>query len=173
MNPVRPSAPTLPEAAVLGGAVTREMLRDAAGREARGGSAVVRSVLAQSLPSRADLGRAYEAGLPGYTYLEGGRGSPFQITAQGLDALGNDVETIPSAGDERVAFWRDKLNGSASKIFDAFVQNYPMELDKDDIGHLTGLATRGGAFNTAMRDLKDHGLISGRGKYTLTSDLFE
>ena len=64
MNPVRPSAPTLPEAAVLGGAVTREMLRDAAGREARGGSAVVRSVLAQSLPSRADLGRAYEAGLP-------------------------------------------------------------------------------------------------------------
>ena len=108
-----------------------------------------------------------------YNYLEGGRGSPFQITAQGLDALGNDVETIPSAGDERVAFWRDKLNGSASKIFDAFVQNYPMELDKDDIGHLTGLATRGGAFNTAMRDLKDHGLISGRGKYTLTSDLFE
>jgi len=60
----RPAGPSLPEAAVCGGAVTREMLRESAAREGREGSDVVRSLLAQSLPSRADLGRAYEAGLP-------------------------------------------------------------------------------------------------------------
>jgi len=64
MNPLRPAGPSLPEAAVRGGAVTRETLQDAAGREGREGSEVVRSLLAQSLPSRADLGRAYAAGLP-------------------------------------------------------------------------------------------------------------
>jgi len=48
-------------AAVLGGAVTRERLRDAAGREGRGASPLVRSLLAQSLPSILDLARAYAA----------------------------------------------------------------------------------------------------------------
>jgi hypothetical protein len=48
-------------AAVLGGAVTRERLLDAAAREGRGGSPLVRSLAAQSLPGIADLARAYAA----------------------------------------------------------------------------------------------------------------
>ncbi len=106
-------------------------------------------------------------------YMDGGRGAPFVITPTGRAAMGDAVETVPSAGDERVAFWRGKLSGCAVTIFDAFVEHYPEPLSKDDIGNFTGLATRGGAFNTAMRDLKDHDLISGRGTYHLSPDLFE
>ncbi|MHC4732326.1 MAG: hypothetical protein ACYS6Z_17295, partial [Planctomycetota bacterium] len=50
-------------AAILGGAVTRERLLRAATREGRAGLPLIRSLLAQSLPTTADLARAYrEAG---------------------------------------------------------------------------------------------------------------
>jgi len=51
--------PTGALAAVLGGAVTRERLQRAASSEGRGDSALVHSLLAQSLPSVEDLARAY------------------------------------------------------------------------------------------------------------------
>jgi len=50
-------------AAVLGGAVTREQLQRAAIREGRSDAALVRTLLAQALPTVEDLARAYrEAG---------------------------------------------------------------------------------------------------------------
>jgi len=65
MTPLgRPAGPEGATAAVLGGAVTRERVRAAAARDGRGGSPLVRSLLAQSLPSDADLARAFSAGGP-------------------------------------------------------------------------------------------------------------
>jgi hypothetical protein len=50
-------------AAVLGGAVTRERLLRAASQEGHAGSPLIHSLLAQSLPTTADLARTYrEAG---------------------------------------------------------------------------------------------------------------
>ena len=46
-------------AAVLGGAVTKERLQEAAARAAKDGSPLVQSLLAQSLPTREELARAY------------------------------------------------------------------------------------------------------------------
>jgi hypothetical protein len=46
-------------AAVLGGAVTRERLQHAAAREGRTDAALVRTLLAQALPTAEDLARAY------------------------------------------------------------------------------------------------------------------
>jgi hypothetical protein len=46
-------------AAVLGGAVTRERLHRAASREGRTDAALVRTLLAQALPTAEDLARAY------------------------------------------------------------------------------------------------------------------
>ncbi|MGQ0614382.1 MAG: hypothetical protein ACT4PV_11650 [Planctomycetaceae bacterium] len=48
-------------AAVAGGAVTRERLRDAAAREGRDGSPLVRALLARSLPATSELARSYES----------------------------------------------------------------------------------------------------------------
>ena len=48
-------------AAVLGGAVTRERLLDAAAREGRDGDPLLRALVQRYLPSRGDLGRSYEA----------------------------------------------------------------------------------------------------------------
>jgi len=58
---MKPAGPESAVAAVVGGAVTRERLLDAARREGRSASPLVRSLLAQSLPSVADLARAYGA----------------------------------------------------------------------------------------------------------------
>jgi len=63
MNPLqRNRGPSGAIAAVLGGAVTRERLLQAASGEGRGGSPLVASLLAQSLPSIEDLARAYREG---------------------------------------------------------------------------------------------------------------
>ncbi len=65
MTPIgRPAGPEGATAAVLGGAVTRERVQAAAARDGRGGSPLIRSLLAQSLPSDADLARAFGAGGP-------------------------------------------------------------------------------------------------------------
>lgn len=107
-------------------------------------------------------------------WIEGGRGTPLKITDVGLVALGSNREHIPEAGEERLNFWRGKVNGSAQKIFDAFIENYEAGgdgLTNDDIGTVTGLATRGGSYNTAMRQLKDYDVIQGRGKMSLNPDL--
>ncbi len=48
-------------AAVAGGAVTRDRLRDAAAREGRDGSPLVRALLARSLPATSELARSYES----------------------------------------------------------------------------------------------------------------
>jgi hypothetical protein len=99
-----------------------------------------------------------------------GEGSmPLKITAAGRDALGGGVETIPRPGPERIAFWRSKLrSASAQKIMDAFVRQYMADdrtgLSKTDIGDLTGLATSGGSFNVAMKQLRDHGIVVGQAK---------
>ena len=60
MSPLRRyRGPTGALAAVLGGAITRERLLRSASREGCSGSSLVRSLLAQSLPSIDDLARAY------------------------------------------------------------------------------------------------------------------
>ncbi len=65
MTPLgRPAGPEGATAAVLGGAVTRERVQAAAARDGRGGSPLIRSLLAQSLPSNADLARTFGAGGP-------------------------------------------------------------------------------------------------------------
>jgi len=51
--------PTGALAAVLGGAVTRERLQHIAAREGRGDAALVKTLLAQALPTVEDLARAY------------------------------------------------------------------------------------------------------------------
>jgi len=56
--------PTGAMAAVCGGAVTRERLTASSAREGRSASALVQSLLAQSLPAIADLAQAYGSGLP-------------------------------------------------------------------------------------------------------------
>lgn len=105
-------------------------------------------------------------------FIEGSQ--PMRITPDGEVALGNDREHIPEAGDERLQFWRGKVNGSAQRILDAFIEDHEQGgdgLTNDDIGATTGLATRGGSYNTAMRQLKDYDLIQGRGKMALNPDL--
>ena len=54
-------APECAVASVAGGAVTRERLQHAARAVGRGGSRLIKSLLAQSLPSTEDLARAYGA----------------------------------------------------------------------------------------------------------------
>jgi len=58
---VKPRARVRPAclAAVVGGAVTRDELRAAAGRASHAGSALMRSLLAQPLPSLTELAEAY------------------------------------------------------------------------------------------------------------------
>jgi hypothetical protein len=109
-----------------------------------------------------------------------GEGStPLKITDAGRDALGGDVETIPRPGPERIAFWRSKLrSASAQRIMDAFVKQYTADkrvgLSKTDIGTITGLATTGGSFNVAMKQLRDHGIVVGQAKaMRLNPDLVE
>ena len=55
----KPKGPAGALAAVLGGAVTRERLQRAAAREGRTDAALVRTLLAQALPTVEDLARAY------------------------------------------------------------------------------------------------------------------
>ncbi len=55
----RRDAPEAALAAVLGGAVTREQLRDAAVREGCAGMPLVRTLLKRYLPPRAELARVY------------------------------------------------------------------------------------------------------------------
>lgn len=61
MREARPGSP-VSEAAVLGGAVTRERLERAALAEGQAEAALVRALLAQPLPGFADLVRAWESG---------------------------------------------------------------------------------------------------------------
>jgi len=61
MKESRPGSPVA-EAAVIGGAVTRERLRQAALCEGRADSALVRALLAQPLPGFADLVKAWGCG---------------------------------------------------------------------------------------------------------------
>jgi len=56
---VKAKGPVGALAAVLGGAVTRERLQRAAAREGRSGTALVRTLLAQALPTIEDIARAY------------------------------------------------------------------------------------------------------------------
>jgi hypothetical protein len=60
-TPASQRASELARGAVAGGAVTRERLQAAAKRDGRDASALVRSLLAQSVPAIADLARAYDA----------------------------------------------------------------------------------------------------------------
>jgi len=57
----RPPDSPIAAAAAAGGAVTRDRLRAAAARESMDGAPIVRSLLAQSLPSDADLVDLYRA----------------------------------------------------------------------------------------------------------------
>ncbi len=57
----RSRARPVSRAAVIGGAVTREDLKDASGRGGRAGSPLLHSLLAQSLPSLEELAAAYAA----------------------------------------------------------------------------------------------------------------
>jgi hypothetical protein len=108
-------------------------------------------------------------------WVDGGRrGDPLRITAAGLAALGPNRQELPAPGPERLAFWRQRLNGSATRIFDALVDDHDAGgdgLTRAGIGDATNLATRGGSFSTALRQLRDHGLIHGKQRLELNPDL--
>lgn len=103
-------------------------------------------------------------------YIEG-NGSPWKITDAGLDALGGDAIDIPDTFEDRVEFWKGRLSGTAGSILQVFMDAHPRKLTNEDIGAITGRATRGGGYNGAMRELRDNFLIEGRGEMGLSPDL--
>jgi Helicase HerA, central domain len=103
-------------------------------------------------------------------WIEGGGKDPLCITDVGIDVIG-EPDPLPT-GQALVDHWRSRLNNkSSARILDAFIEAYPKTLDTEAIGDLTGLVTRGGSFNVAMKRLKVMELISGRGKMSLNAEL--
>ncbi len=112
------------------------------------------------------------------TWIDGGGDMPLKITAAGSAALGEDIDTIPAAGPGRCAFWSGKLKtGPARTIMGVFVEHYLRDstgtLTRAEIGERTGFATKGGAFNAAMRQLRDFDIIRGKADMRLNPDLME
>ena len=86
MSRVRRPAPSEGAlASIVGGAVTSERLTEAVRREGRGGSPLIRSLLAQSLPKNADLARVYSE-IGGVPRLDPSFLIPASGTARRLDA---------------------------------------------------------------------------------------
>ena len=106
-------------------------------------------------------------------YIEGGGGSMLKITPLGIEAVG-EPEPLPT-GQDLLEHWKGKLrNKSAETILVAFVEHET--LTTEELGDVTGLATRGGSFNKAMARLRAMDLIRGggrQGKMNINPDLAE
>lgn len=105
-------------------------------------------------------------------------GGILKITDRGIAALGEDREVIPANGKDRVRFWREKLRSkSARRIMDFFVEQYGRDktavFSALDIGRHTGLVTRGGNYNSAMKELRDFDILRGKGSLRLNPDIME
>jgi hypothetical protein len=66
-------------------------------------------------------------------------GGPVYITVAGTEALGPNFQQLPT-GDELREYWLNKLHGGEAKILQVICNEYPKEVERENISNETGYA---------------------------------
>lgn len=98
-------------------------------------------------------------------------GSGFELTAEGLKALG-PYEPLPE-GRDLLAYWLSELgNSGASRILRVLSESYPDSLGKEELGRKADISSASGTFGTYLGKLRSLELIEGRGELRASEELF-
>src|SRR6185369_9841780 len=87
-------------------------------------------------------------------------GEPIQATAEGVAAAG-DVELLPPAGPELVAYWRSRLGQAERSILDVLVDAYPADVTRQEIAERTGYTDGSSTIRNALGRLRSLALVEG------------
>ncbi len=99
-------------------------------------------------------------------------GDPIVATAEGLAAVGDTWEPLPT-GRALVDHWVRQLAKAEGLVLQALVDAWPEPLNKVELAERTGYAPTGGGFNNALSRLRTLELIRGSGELQVDDTLGE
>lgn len=98
------------------------------------------------------------------------RGSPIQITPEGMIAIGDDWEPLP-AGEAFIDRWMTQLGKAERAILRYLLDSYPEPRSKDEVSAATGYSVTSSGFGNALGKLRSLELIN-RDQGILANDEF-
>lgn len=87
------------------------------------------------------------------------RGEPIQITPEGVAAIGDDWEPLPT-GDALAEHWMRQLGKAERTILSYLLDAFPTPCTKDDISTTTGYSTMPSSFSNALCRLRSLELVN-------------
>jgi hypothetical protein len=91
------------------------------------------------------------------------RGEPIAITPEGIAALGDDWEPLPS-GAALVEHWMNQLGRAERAILGTLLSAWPQSMTATDVAAATDYSPQGGGFRNALGKLRTLQLIDGYGE---------
>lgn len=85
------------------------------------------------------------------------------ITPDGLTYLGRENVLAPQTPEELVAMWRDVLTVGEQRLLDALMNVYPRAMSRQTLAAQTSYTASGGAFQGALKVLRENGLAEVNG----------
>lgn len=98
------------------------------------------------------------------------RGDPIQITADGIAAVGDDWEPLPT-GQALVDHWMRQLGKAERAILGYLLNSYPQPRTRDEVAAGAGYSTTSSSFSNALGRLRSLELVN-RGPGILASETF-
>ena len=89
------------------------------------------------------------------------RGKPIQITPEGVAAIGDDWEPLPT-GDALAEHWMRQLGKAERTILSYLLVAFPTPCTEDDISTATGYSTTPSSFSNALGRLRSLELVNRR-----------
>jgi hypothetical protein len=94
---------------------------------------------------------------------------PYQITREGIDALGDAYEPLPT-GDALLAWWMNQLGSAHQKILRVLVDAYPQAVDRSALADAVGVDAAGGHYGNVLSQLRTRVLIEGKSELRADDD---
>lgn len=91
------------------------------------------------------------------------RGEPITVTPEGMTALGDDWEPLPS-GAALVEHWMNQLGRAERSILGTLLSAWPQSMTAADVAAATDYSPQGGGFRNALGKLRTLQLIDGYGE---------
>lgn len=123
------------------------------------------------MSSKSGTFSTYVSRARGEGWIDGDR-SCIQITDRGIAALG-DYDPLPT-GRDLLEYWLRELGESGQgRLLRSIAEAYPKAITKAQAAAGAGLADNSGTFSTYISRLRSLELISGRGEFTASAELFD
>jgi hypothetical protein len=100
------------------------------------------------------------------------RGQPMRITAEGIDALGDQYEPPPT-GRGLVDYWMSRLGKAESAILQVLLDAWPRMLTRNEMAEAAGYSVKSSGFDGAIARLRALQLADGQGGLRAVDELAE